>query len=166
MSAPYSIAIVGIVLAALPCAVLSAEADTPAGLKIDDQFPGGNIILERIEGDQVHLRPDLRDTEGWWFYWCFRVRGAAGRTLTFQFAKPSPIGVRGPAVSPDEGKTWRWLGTECVDGPGFTHAFGSDERDVRFSFGMPYVRSSLDRFLGGYRGRGDMHLRAAGAANA
>ena len=41
----------------------------PDTLSIDSSFPGGNIVVDRIEGDQVYLQQDLRDTEGYWFYW-------------------------------------------------------------------------------------------------
>lgn len=51
-------------------------------LQIDADFPGGNVVVDGVAGDVVRLHPDLRDTEGNWFYWCCRVRGAAGRTLT------------------------------------------------------------------------------------
>ena len=54
---------------------------------IDCEFPGGNIVVDAIEGDTVSLHQDLRDTRGDWFYWYFRVRGAAGRTLNFKFTK-------------------------------------------------------------------------------
>src|SRR5262245_56365163 len=74
-------------------------------LQVDVDFPGGNFVLDKIDGDIVQLHQDLRDTAGDWFYWYFRVREAGGRTLTFQFTKGNPIGVRGPAVSSDAGKT-------------------------------------------------------------
>ena len=35
---------------------------------IDCDFPGGNILVDRIEGDQVFLQQDIRDTTEWWFY--------------------------------------------------------------------------------------------------
>ena len=38
---------------------------------VDANFPGGNIVVDSIAGDLVTLRPDLRDTEGDWFYWYF-----------------------------------------------------------------------------------------------
>ena len=53
-------------------------------MQIDADHEGGNVIVERIDGDTVRLRQDLRDTQGWWFYWSFRVRGAAGRKVTFE----------------------------------------------------------------------------------
>ena len=120
-------------------------------LQIDANYPGGNIIVDRIEGDQVSLRQDLRDTKGWWFYWNFRVRGAVGRTLTFRFEGQSPIGVRGPAVSTDGGQRWSWLGADCVRGASFTHRFDADADEVRFSFAIPYLESDLKRFLAEYQ---------------
>src|SRR5215213_4902724 len=79
-------------------------------LKIDADFPGGNIAVDAVEGDTVRIHPDLRDTEGNWFYWAFRVTGAQNRTLTFEFTQQQPVGVRGPAVSLDDGVNWSWLG--------------------------------------------------------
>jgi hypothetical protein len=117
---------------------------------IDADYPGGNIVVERIEGDTVVLHPDLRDTDGWWFYWSFRVRGAQGRSPTFAFSGSNPIGVRGPAVSTDGGRSWAWLGTEAVQGASFRYAFPADAGEVRFSFAIPYLEENLRTFLAGY----------------
>lgn len=119
---------------------------------IDANYPGGNIVVERIDGDTIYLRPDLRDTEGWWFYWSFRVRSAAGRTLTFRFSGPNPIGVRGPAVSADQGRTWSWLGAEAVEDGSFKYAFAANADEVRLSFGIPYQEQNLKEFLARYKG--------------
>ncbi len=125
----------------------SPETRNQQPFAIDADYPGGNIILERIEGDTVYLRQDLRDTEGWWFYWNFRVRGVTGRTLRFVFTNKNPIGVRGPAVSTDAGRTWAWLGTEKVKAASFSYVFPPDIREVRFCFAIPYQQSDLQRFL-------------------
>lgn len=119
-------------------------------IMIDCDFPGGNIIAERIDGDDVFVRQDLRDTDRDWFYWYFRVRGAAGRTVRFHFTGSNVIGTRGPGMSEDGGVTWRWLGNDAVDEQSFVYAFANDADDVRFSFGMPYVQADLDRFLASY----------------
>lgn len=128
-----------------------------ADLEIDANYPGGNIRIEQIAGDTVRLRPDLRDTNIWWFYWNFHVRGAAGRTLQFQFADRNPIGVRGPAVSTDGGQTWSWLGAESVDDrptdASFRYRFADDASDVRFAFTIPYQESQLQQFLTPYAAR-------------
>jgi len=120
-------------------------------LEIDCNFPGGNIIVDKVDGDEIVLRPDLRDTATHWFYWYFAVSGAAGRTLTFTFDVDGwIIGVRGPAVSTDKGVTWNWLGTGAVKDKSFNYKFPDDAGEVRFSVGMPYVQAHLDRFLKRY----------------
>ncbi|MHC4177088.1 MAG: hypothetical protein ACYSWU_06260 [Planctomycetota bacterium] len=118
---------------------------------IDCDFRGGNIVVERIEGDRVYLHQDQRDTPGFWFYWYFRVRGAAGRTLAFVFTEGNVIGARGPAVSTDGGETWAWLGMKAVQGASFTYAFSEKADDVRFCLAVPYQQANLDEFLGRFR---------------
>ncbi len=141
-----------------PVAGNRAEANA-TDIRIDCNYPGGNIVVERIEGDRVVLRPDLRDTQGWWFYWNFRVRGAAGRTVTFQFSGRNPIGVRGPAVSADGGRTWSWLGQQSVKNGSFTYAFAPDADEVRFAFAVPYLQSNLERFLAKHQGSAHLAVR-------
>ncbi|MEX0777126.1 MAG: M14 family zinc carboxypeptidase [Phycisphaeraceae bacterium] len=122
-------------------------------LQIDADVPAGNVILERIEGDDVYFRPDLRDTEGHWFYWHFRLRGGAGRSLTFHITSRDTLTEMGPAVSYDAGRTWRWLGPSCV-GENWTFRFDcpADADDVLLSMGMTYThahwRAFTDRFTG------------------
>ncbi|MBL8796979.1 MAG: peptidase M14 [Planctomycetia bacterium] len=137
--------------AASPC---RADAEK---LQIDAGFPGGNIVVDKLDGDNVHLHQDLRDTAGDWFYWYFRVRGAQGRTLTFHFTKGNPLGVRGPAVSLDEGKTWKWLGAPAVRGSSFHFAFPADAREVRFCVAFPYQERNLKDFLA--RFEKNLHLK-------
>lgn len=119
----------------------------PGEIQIDADYPGGNIRVEGIEGDLVRLHPDLRDTTTWWFYWNFRVRGAAGRSVRFAFSGQNPIGVRGPAVSTDGGASWAWLGTDTVDEGSFWYAFPPGCDEVRFAFTYPYLEADLQRFL-------------------
>jgi len=123
----------------------AANWPLPGGGILDAAIPGGNILVERCEGDRVYVRQDLRDTEGWWFWWCFRVRGAAGRALTFQFTNKDVIGTRGPAVSTDGGLSWSWLGAGTR--AGFYYAFPPHADEVRFAFAIPYLETDLRRFL-------------------
>lgn len=116
-------------------------------LQVDAALPGGNIIVDKIDGDVISVHQDLRDTAGDWFYWMFRVRGAQGKTLTFQFTKGNVIGVLGPAMSTDGGTTWTWLGKDSVQGSSFRCAFAADAADVRFCVSIPYLEADLKRFL-------------------
>jgi len=126
-----------------------------APIRIDCDFPGGNILIDRIDGDEVYLKQDPRDTEGFWFYWYFRVRGAEGQKLAFRFTNGKVIGARGPAVSSDGGRAWRWLENDTVTQESFVYEFGPDETAVRFCLAIPYQRSDLDRMVSRYRDRAD-----------
>ncbi len=128
-----------------------SQPSVPAGdLAIDADFLGGNIVVEQITGDTVLLRPDQRDSAEWWFYWYFRVRGAAGRTLRFQFSGRNPIGTQGPAVSTDAGRSWSWLGPQAVHGSSFSYTFDQEYDEVRFCFSIPYREADLQEFLRQY----------------
>src|SRR5688500_10054782 len=88
----------GMACAAAVQAGLGTTAALAADVRIDADFPGGNVVVERVEGDNVFLQPDVRETRGRWFYWYFRVRNAGSRALTFNFTVGNPISVRGPAI--------------------------------------------------------------------
>jgi hypothetical protein len=142
--------------ATIACAADPGKAAKPP-IRVDASFPGGNIVVDSIAGDTVTLHQDLRDTAGNWFYWYFRVRGAAGRTLWFDFSESNPIGMRGPALSLDGGKSWSWLGTNAVEGRSFTCAFPRGTREARLCFAIPYLESNLKDFL--RRHRRDRNLK-------
>lgn len=141
-------------------AVLVAAASFGAAnaFTVDADIPAGNIVVKSIEGDVVKLKQDFRDTPGHWFYWAFRVRGAAGRTLTFDFGDSPAVGSRGAAVSEDHGGHWRWSDFERDDprDPAtgdhasyttFTWKFGPDDNEVWFSQTFPYSQSDWEAFL-------------------
>ncbi|MCK5843172.1 MAG: hypothetical protein KAG97_00610 [Victivallales bacterium] len=121
-------------------------------IKIKADFPGGNIVVDSIDGDIVNLRSDLRDTEGNWFYWSFAVTGAASRTVTFHFGEYNVLTTNGPAVSGDGGNSWRWLGAESTDGNSFTYEFPANAVEVRFCLAFPYLEENLNSFLQEYEG--------------
>lgn len=136
-------------------AALSAAAGglraASGDVSVDCAFPGGNIIVDSIEGATVSLRQDLRDTAGDWFYWHFRVRGAAGRTLAVRFTRSAVIGARGPAVSLDRGLSWQWSETADAARQSFTYAVPSGSQEARFCMTIPYLESNLRAFLKRYR---------------
>jgi hypothetical protein len=117
------------------------------GVRIDSSFPGGNIIIHEIRGNDVYLEQDLRDTEGDWFYWSFRVRGAEERLVRFHFVGSDAIGPLGPAVSTDGGQTWPWLGSSSGGTTDFSYQFRDQSKDVRFSVGMNYLEAHFLDFL-------------------
>lgn len=122
-------------------------------MQIDCDFPGGNIVVEGIDGDHAYLRQDLRDTEGNWFYWSFRVRdfvALAGRDLTFRFTGTKVLGTRGPCVSVDGGHSWDWLGPVDVEKNRFVYPAPPGITELRFAMNWPYLQADLDRFLEPY----------------
>ena len=142
---------IALVLAALASAI-------HAGVAVDDRLPGGNVVVESVAGDVVRVRPDMRDTEGGWFYWAFRVTGAEGRTVKFSFGENWFVGSRGPAVSFDRGKTWEWgdllqpapaeeATGDHADASGFTWAFRAEDCEVWFAQTMPYSLDDWRAFL-------------------
>lgn len=140
-----ALSLMACLLAAFPCFAMAA-------IQVDADIPGGNIIVDSIEGAAIRVHQDLRDTKGDWFYWAFRVRGAGGEALEVEFTKSNAMGVRGPAVSIDYGQTWNWLGAEAIAGNGFHYRVPSGVDEVRFSFTIPYFESDLRAFLKRYSG--------------
>lgn len=119
-------------------------------LTVGTDFPGGNAVIDSIAGNTIRLRPDLRDTDGPWFYWSVRIRGAAGRSLNLEFTEQSPLGDRGPALSLDGGMNWRWLGRQNQRRDRLLLSLPAAEQggdDAILSVGMNYTRSAWDRFL-------------------
>lgn len=123
---------------------------------LDAELPAGNIRKLGQEGDTFIMAPDPRDTEGFWFYWKFRVCGAAGRRLTFRFegvdgVAPCCVGARGPAVSRDRGASWSWQADvpDAPDAPDdcFHFTFGETDAEVWFSMCLPYGVEEWDAFL-------------------
>lgn len=137
--------------------VFGTLASASANVTVLAEFEGGNVIVERIDGDHIHIRPDLRDTKGNWFYWNFRVNEAAGRTLTFHFPRSGLISAHGPAVSRDGGTKWVWLGRESGTDRAFQYTFGKNENEVQFCVSIPYTQQHLNRFL--TRLKHNKHLR-------
>lgn len=120
-------------------------------LKIDISFPGGAVFIENIDGFEVTLAKDLRNTEGDWFYWAFRGTFDAVGTYHFTFSNGTAVGARGPAVSYDNGVSWDWLGIDSFPAGKHNEFFytfdGTKGNQVIFSQNLPYNQIHLDRFL-------------------
>ena len=147
-----------IAAACLSAAMVTILGFSVFAFEVDDKLPAGNVVVEGVEGETVRVKPDLRDTEGPWFYWAFRVRGAAGRKLTFRFGDEPGVGSRGPAVSYDRGATWAWGDVlqsspvdprtkDHLDSKSFEWDFRTTDDEVWFSQTIPYGISEWTRFV-------------------
>ena len=124
-------------------------------MTIDKNFVSGNIEVLDIQGDTVTLANELRDIweERDWFYWAFRVTGAAGRTVTFQFPHVNRVGYWGAAVSTDL-YSWEWTGGRrawtAEDGTvyeAFSYTFGPEENEGYFCYNMLYTPARFESSL-------------------
>lgn len=147
-------------LVAILSVIMTTTITYAAGptLSIQADYPGGNVIVESIDGMTAHVAPDLRTTKNSeWFYWDFTAKASQpGRAkFIFNAVNGARIAMRGPAYSLDDGKTWQWLGTEHVvfmepEGnkeESFEFDFTKAGQEVRFAVGFPYVQSNLVEFL-------------------
>ena len=152
---PFKSLISTILFVLLPAQVLGEEMR----VAIRADFPGGNVKVVKNEGSAIEIAPDLRGGPAW-FYWHFEAEASQAGKATFAFANPPMISVRGPAVSHDGGKSWKWLGAEHViyappagkdktavrqDRFGFT--FAEAKQKVRFAVAIPYLQYDLNVFL-------------------
>ncbi|MDF2667881.1 MAG: hypothetical protein K0R67_187 [Paenibacillus sp.] len=114
-------------------------------LIINSKYAGGNIHVVSIDEPVVKVEQEMRDTEGWWFYWNFRVESVKAQTVTFEFQNGEVIGPWGPAVSTD-GIRWDWLGADSVTtAHSFQYEFG-DAEIVYFCFSLPYQLHHFESF--------------------
>lgn len=115
-------------------------------LQIKSDFEGANITVLSVEDETVNVNVDLRDTIGDWFYWCFKVENAGGKTLTFKFPNTKRVGYYGAAVSYDF-ENWHWQYNETGhQGNSFTYTFKEDENEVYFAHDMLYRPERFEEF--------------------
>lgn len=127
-------------------------------LKITADYPGGNIIVEKIVGDTVWLQQDLRDTKGYWFYWNFKISGVSGRTIYFRFRDKPVFTLFGPAYSLNNDFSWSWLGEMSHTDTSFSFTFSKKDTLALFSMGIPYTQKNLTQFLSSVQNRQRLRL--------
>lgn len=103
-------------------------------MRIHTDFTGANATVQPLGENSFFAERELRDTSEDWFYWAFCVEGAAGKTLSFRFAK-NRLGYYGPAVCHDL-KEWHWLNSVGEDS--FSYTFAKEENCVYFAHSMLY----------------------------
>ncbi len=116
-------------------------------ISIRSDFPGGNIRVSAVDGHEILLETDPRDTDGRWFYWSFAVRFPESGRYRFRFSDGPAIGPRGAAVSRDGGVSWEFTGGGEENDREFLFDCDGTAPEIRFAVAPPYVESDLRRFL-------------------
>ncbi len=120
---------------------------------ITSQIPGGNIKVVSMNGHDIELDVELRDTEGDWFYWSFKMVFPETGRYRFRFTRDWKVGTHGPAVSFDGGRNWQWLYPEYYDNTReFDYGCTRPGEEVLFCVGMQYLQQDLKAFLTEFAG--------------
>ena len=141
-----------VVFAVLALYALNAFSE----IEVNTDYPGGNAVVKKINGNEIFLEQDLRDTSGWWFYWGFEVRGAGGKEIKVHFLNKDVIEAHGPAYSLDGGWTWQWLGADSAKrqkdfkSVSFTHKLPEGADSVRYCLAFPYQMADFSKFIAPY----------------
>lgn len=133
-------------LAGLLCLVIFAKGQSK--IEITSDFPGGNIIVNKIERDTIWLKPDLSYTKGNWFYWYFKASNISGKKVVFQFEQDNVFAKYGPAYSLNNDQTWKWYGENRIEKNSFVFSFSEIDTIAYFSLAFPYTEKNLYEFIG------------------
>lgn len=131
------------------------QADSPCNesiirkknIVISSNFPGGNIVVNKISADTAYLKPDLSFIEGKWFYWFFKISGISDKTITFKFEQDNVFAKYGPAYSINNDNTWKWYGENRVINNSFSFSFSEQDTIAFFSVAFPYTEKDLYKFM-------------------
>lgn len=116
-------------------------------LRITSRIPGGNIEVVSVNGHEVTLAVEQRDTQREWFYWCFEAVFPEASRYRFRFTRPNKVGTRGPAISLDGGESWRWrYGEHWENTQEFDYECPEAGQKVIFCMGMQYLERDFARF--------------------
>lgn len=138
----FSICIVVVIFMVASLKVMAQEQV----MEINADFPGGNIVVNKISGDTVWVKPDLSFISGQWFYWYFKVSGISGKTVTFKFDQRDVFGKYGPAYSINNDENWKWYGENRIVDNGFSFSFSKQDTIGFFSVAFPYTEKDFIRF--------------------
>ena len=112
---------------------------------IDKDFEGGNIVVKSIDGFDVYVEQEIRDTTEWWFYFSFRAKALKEGTYYFHFCNREVISKFGPAISLD-GDNYFFDESTFVDHATFK-MFIKEGQTVYFAFSYPYQTKDFSRFF-------------------
>lgn len=129
-----------------------------AQLSITADFPGGNVVVDRVVADTVYFKPDLRNIAGEWFYWNFEAVSQETKKWYFKAEKKDVLTSMGAAASLNCGYSWQWIDSKNNLGPNmFSYDFKKDEQ-VRLSMGQPYTQENFKIFIEPYAEHKNLRL--------
>lgn len=114
---------------------------------VEADYPGGNMILDKIDGNEVFLHQDMRDSDGVWFYWSFRVRNGGGKKLHFRFTHSRCLTAKGAAVTVDNHQSYHYSSEIDNDYLGFSYEIPVDCNEAYFYQAIPYRQQEWERFV-------------------
>ncbi len=108
--------------------------------EITQEFCGGNIIVENMTETYAKVKINYRDSEPW-CYWAFKVIGAGGYKITFDFGEDA-VGYFGAAVSHNL-IDWHWSDPDNYrhneeERFKFEYTFQENENEVYFAHNLLY----------------------------
>lgn len=117
------------------------------GIQISCDFPGGNIVVRGIRGNQVLLRRDSWSSSWNWYYFYFEAESTGDARYEFRFTCGWSLSTGGVAYSLDEGVTWDHIryGAGCARDHFFYDMKAGQK--VRFCLGQQYLQKDLEVFL-------------------
>lgn len=140
---------IAIVALAVAASAAGEDAQEAAESKehpvISKELPAGNIVVVAAQDRQTTLDVEQRGSDTEWFYWKFKAVFPAAGTYEFRFARPNKVGAQGPAISTDQGKSWRWAGPNA-DSQTFRYVCGAAGEEVWFCQCIPYLQRDFDEF--------------------
>lgn len=126
-------------------------------LTLDIDFDSGslNVGRTRIEGDHIRLAGLENHNRGYWKWLYFRIRGARGRTLTFEIGDNFEPGSERldhhKMVYSYDRRLWHFFPNNRRDVAGgryyFSLAAPFEEDEVYVAYGLPYPFERLREFI-------------------
>ncbi|KKK70193.1 hypothetical protein LCGC14_2926460, partial [marine sediment metagenome] len=131
---------------------LLLTAVSTAQISMDTNYAGANVIIDSVAVDTVYFRPDLRTTQGKWFYWNFRAVSNVAKKWYFKANDDNILTSLGASFSTDGGNSWQWINQDDNLGPNlFSYTFEGDDATVRLSIGQPYTEKNFKRYIESYK---------------
>lgn len=118
---------------------------------------GGNLIVDRQDGQTLYVQQDTSTTSEWWFHWRFRMEELnAGEKWHVIFTNGDVISPRGPAMCTNL-EDWHFQHEYEKPGCEFTFEVPDGVAWAEFAFSLPYDPEDFEKFIKQYEDRPYVH---------